>query len=539
MFSRNDQTGITRLSADRIDKTLKQVFGVTFDIRPVTDATADGCQSVGCNGQQECSEDLHIAPLGDNLWRLVYTHIVDSARPYQAAADVEALNRDSVVRMARCGRELLKQQESNRILTEQLEYFVHQVSGDLEEACWFRTMAEEVAECLADDPLAMLCERVLPRLRKLVYARSVMVLIDAEQADHDAVVVGYDSEADGQPYQDQVARQIVSRFGQTNDGSAVVRNSAFQVNDTAEQNALLSRVSGFVLVRIGTQQRNFGWLVALERQNPVKGQPDSRCSESEFGTHEATLMETAAVLLATHASNCQLFLEQENTLVGVVTAMVNAIDARDPYTHGHSQRVALVGQRIGQELGLDEETCEEIYLSGLLHDIGKIGVADHVLLKNGPLNMKERRQIEQHTVIGHSILCPVKKLAHVLPGVLHHHERFDGTGYPGRLHADDIPLPGRILAVADAYDAMTTSRPYRSAMSVDKAEAILIRGAGSQWDDRVLQAFFAARADIETIYREDRRKESVLGDSMMQYGRFEDVSQGHLEESFPLSTCGQ
>jgi HD-GYP domain-containing protein (c-di-GMP phosphodiesterase class II) len=141
-------------------------------------------------------------------------------------------------------------------------------------------------------------------------------------------------------------------------------------------------------------------------------------------------------------------------------------------------------------MGYDEEACERLYLTGLLHDVGKIAVSDAVLNKPGRLTDEEFAEIKRHPDEGWNILCELEQLGYVLPGVLHHHERSDGGGYPDGLVGEDIPIDGRVLAVADAYDAMTSDRAYREGMSQEQAEEILRGGAGTQWDADVIQAFF-------------------------------------------------
>ena len=422
-------------------------------------------------------------------------------------------------------------------LNDELGYFIEQVSGDLEEACWFRKMAEQVAACRADEPMEILCDRILPQLRNLLYAKAAVVFSDVEFSDNGPTLrtLGLNAE-DGSQDWAEVGKGLVGQFGEDGASQSVVQNAGFPLG-TLECPTV--PIGSFVLVRIGTQTKHFGWLVAIGRTDAVGPLGQSRRSESEFGTHEATLMETAAVLLATHAANCELFDEQEKTLIGVVTAMVNALDARDPYTRGHSHRVALIGQRLAKEIGMNDEECEDIYLTGLLHDIGKIGVADHVLLKNGPLDPEERKQIEQHTEIGHSILKPVRQLNKVLPGVLHHHEKMDGSGYPEKLAGHDIPIAGRILAVADAFDAMTTSRPYRNAMPVVQAVQILLEGIGTHWDELVVDAFFRSMGDIREIYERETDPGYVQPSSLLQYGRFEDASHSRLGELAKLSMPGE
>ena len=140
-------------------------------------------------------------------------------------------------------------------------------------------------------------------------------------------------------------------------------------------------------------------------------------------------------------------------------ALTSAIDAKDPYTCGHSDRVARIAVRLAKELGCDAEMLHTLYMAGLLHDIGKIGIDDAVLRKPGKLTEAEFEHIKQHPELGYRILADIKQLADVLPAVLHHHEQWDGKGYPFKLAGDQIPLIARIVAVADAYDAMTQRPP--------------------------------------------------------------------------------
>ena len=150
----------------------------------------------------------------------------------------------------------------------------------------------------------------------------------------------------------------------------------------------------------------------------------------------------------------------------------------------------------------------DLYLMGLLHDVGKIGVDDGILKKPGRLSPEEYQHIQTHVRIGVHILSDLKKLHHLLPGVAYHHEKIDGTGYPAGLKGDAIPLCARILAAADSFDAMSSSRPYRRKMSSPQIDEELRNGAGSQWDPRVLNALFACRGEVERI------RQKGLGESL-------------------------
>ncbi|MDQ2865337.1 MAG: HD-GYP domain-containing protein [Candidatus Eremiobacteraeota bacterium] len=172
----------------------------------------------------------------------------------------------------------------------------------------------------------------------------------------------------------------------------------------------------------------------------------------------------------------------ETTFLQTMQGIAAIVDQRDPYTAGHSQRVADYSVQIARRMGLARTAVDDVRWAALLHDLGKIGVPDDILLKPSALDVHERNVIAQHPSIGHAILSQVEAMENIAPCVLHHHERWDGTGYPSGLRADAIPLLSRIIAVADSFDAMTTNRPYRNGLSVAEARARLIAGAASQWD---------------------------------------------------------
>jgi putative nucleotidyltransferase with HDIG domain len=250
------------------------------------------------------------------------------------------------------------------------------------------------------------------------------------------------------------------------------------------------QVRQVILVPLAEGENLFGHLAAM---NHVDGQ--------EFGTVEASLLSSVAAILGIHSGNIELYRQQSDLLAGIIRALSSAIDAKDPYTCGHSERVARVSVRIAEQLGADAKVLNTIYLSGLLHDIGKIGISDAVLRKPEKLSDEEYDHIKRHVEIGHHILRGLSKLGDVLPVVLHHHESWDGGGYPEHLGSEEIPLAARIVAVADAFDAMGSDRPYRRGMPDEKIDHILRAGAGKQWDPKVIDAFFQARDDIREIVR--------------------------------------
>ena len=203
---------------------------------------------------------------------------------------------------------------------------------------------------------------------------------------------------------------------------------------------------------------------------------------------------------AQHLQNLTLLQEQEDLLVAFVRSLVTTIDAKDHYTRGHSERVAKVARRIAKQMGLDELEQDAIHLSGLLHDIGKIGVEDAILTKRNPLTPEEFRKVQEHPAMGWQILAGLKQLNHILPGVRSHHENFGGSGYPDRLAGEEIPLMARIMAVADAYDAMASDRPYRNGLPLTHLEEVFAKGAGCQWDPEIIRAYFSCRDEIRRLW---------------------------------------
>lgn len=202
-------------------------------------------------------------------------------------------------------------------------------------------------------------------------------------------------------------------------------------------------------------------------------------------SYESQLVEAAAGHLSAFADNMALYEDQHDLFMGTLHALTAAIDAKDRYTRGHSERVAWMSCALATQLGLPAADAERIRIAGLVHDVGKIGVPERVLTKPGKLSDDEFAFIKQHPTIGHEILRDIPQLSDVLPGVLHHHEKYDGRGYPHGLAGGRIPLIARIIAVADTFDAMSSTRSYRPAMPREKVISEIERVAGTQLDPEV------------------------------------------------------
>lgn len=364
--------------------------------------------------------------------------------------------------------------------TRQLEELAGQLDVAYEEISLLHDLSRNLRVSLDPGELAQTC---VHRLHLALNAEGCGILLVRRDAPVRFVSDGIlpCEEAELQHLLDGESTQLGRR--------PLVRNHVDRPTEDAERPDLRN----FVAAAILEGESTVGWIIAC-----------NSIGDDEFGSVEANLLNSIALILSTHLHNLQLFQQQDDLLVAFVRSMVSSLDAKDSYTRGHSERVALVARRLAMQLELPQNEQEDIHLAALLHDIGKIGVEDAILGKPGRLTEAEFRKLQLHPVIGHDILSGLKNLQHILPGVRSHHESYDGTGYPDKLVGDQIPLMARILAVADAFDAMGSDRPYRGGMPLEQIERILVEGAGTQWDARVIRAYFAAREDIRRIWENCR-----------------------------------
>ncbi len=221
-----------------------------------------------------------------------------------------------------------------------------------------------------------------------------------------------------------------------------------------------------------------GFMVAVNRI----GKPD-------FDSPDMKIFNSVANSCAIFVENGRLFNELKALFIGSLKALTSSIDAKDQYTRGHSERVAFISRWIAEKQGYDDDFVHKIYLAGLLHDIGKIGINENVLCKDGQLTSSEADYMKMHPSIGANILKEIKQMEQIVPGVLHHHERIDGSGYPDGLVGDRIPLIGKIIGLADSFDAMTSKRTYRGAMTPEQALKEIENGLGTQFDEKIGRIF--------------------------------------------------
>ncbi len=435
----------------------------------------------------------------DGLLSVVVNTCPDAMLPIVVGLVLPDQPETIVISLLSAHLEALQYQAEAKTTKSQSEFFIDQVTQDFEELTWLRSANDYFDLCGNKHTIESIARKCLPDLASVIRAESILLVRSCKGRKSDI----------GMPDWNRViatghcdSPKTCSSF--LMDSIPLLMRGPRVLNIRAGENDLPG-FPGFrncIALQVAKGQHVYGWIVAINKmpsQNatPTMEPDSSNAIADSFGTFEAGLLSAAANIMSSHARNVELFEAQESLLTGIVRAIINAIDAKDPYTCGHSDRVALYAKRIAARLGESNEECERIYMAGLLHDVGKIGVPDFILAKPGALTSEEFAVVKKHPEIGHTILKHLKLLDYVLPGVLHHHEAVNGSGYPAGLCGEAIPLHGRILAVADAYDAMTSDRPYRPGMPSEKAESILRVEAGKTWDLDIVNVFLECLANDE------------------------------------------
>lgn len=215
-----------------------------------------------------------------------------------------------------------------------------------------------------------------------------------------------------------------------------------------------------------------------------------------FGPDALAVLRYHARALHVHQKHLAVARGLRDSLMGMFKSLLDLVDARDSFGVGHSERVGRIARRIGEELDLPATQVDDLYLAGLLHDVGIIGVPDEVLCAPAKLTSEQMAQMRKHVLIGDDLLASGKHVERLRPGVRNHHERWDGKGYPDGLEGEAIPLLARVIAVADACDALMSARRYRPPLGPPQIEAVFRRFAETQWDPRVVAAFLKCSGDI-------------------------------------------
>lgn len=336
---------------------------------------------------------------------------------------------------------------------------IHKVSGmlgnemDVERIC--RLVLEEADKILSVDTLFLM---LLDAERKDLYSRYAI-------GSHGEPVLGFRVSMT----QDLVSH--VFRQGEPLTICDIVADGRFKLPYPAQR---------ILFVPLVADIRPVGMLVATDK-----------LSGEEFWSQELQLMGIFASEVSSALQKANLYEEINKLFLSTVKALATAIDAKDPYTYGHSRRVAELSVAIGHEMGIERDRVRRLELASLLHDIGKIGTPENILRKPGMLQPEEYEKIKEHPAKGAEILSMIAEFSDIVTWIRHHHEWYDGTGYPDRIAAENIPVEARIIAIADSYDAMTSDRPYRKGMPPDTVVHILEQFSRSQFDPLALDAFIS------------------------------------------------
>ncbi len=250
-------------------------------------------------------------------------------------------------------------------------------------------------------------------------------------------------------------------------------------------------INSFLAVPLEKEKLLIGVLIVSNRKRP----------DHIFTTEDQELLLGLSNYIAIALMNAKLYQKLKDMFISTVKSLVRAVDAKDPYTRGHSERVMKYTVSIGKEIGLDDESMENLRLSSLLHDIGKIGIKESVLFKPGKLSKREKCHIMSHPVIGLNIVESIDDSHKFIRGILEHHEHFSGTGYPNHLKGRAISMEGRIIAVADTYDALTTNRPYQKRYTPKEALFEIRKGSNSQFDPKIVRMFMLSFSKHPEIWQ--------------------------------------
>ncbi|MCE9590963.1 MAG: HD domain-containing protein [Planctomycetes bacterium] len=297
----------------------------------------------------------------------------------------------------------------------------------------------------------------------------------------------------------QIGRQLMTQVGD-NTGPRIIDDTT--TVGIPELPALSRQLLVVPLVR---EHKFFGVLIGGDKLD-----------DTHISSVDAKLCNSLAIGLTIFLENAMLYEDMQAMFMGTLHALTNSIDAKDSYTHGHSERVALVSRQLARAAGLPEETCERVYISALVHDVGKIGVPEAVLTKPGHLTSEEFALIKMHPEIGAHILRDIRQMQDLIPGVLYHHERWSGGGYPTGVAGEQIPLFGRLICLADSFDAMSSNRTYRQALTLEQVLHEIRRCAGTQFDPVLAELF--VKLDFTEFFKMIEHHQSIAAGHAQQRG---------------------
>jgi HD-GYP domain-containing protein (c-di-GMP phosphodiesterase class II) len=382
-----------------------------------------------------------------------------------------------------------------------MEKFLSQVAILWEDRLTTQQEMEQMAEELTDN-FEQLCfyARIAGRVRTITFSGEMLEDLVADLMDTMRTDIAFAKLPERPEYNSLVSTPTASRL--VSDQTAFIDTliaSIPEKSPSLEENYFIVNDSGttpgyeehalepyrFLAVKMRHNDNFYGWM----------GLVSFNLAEI-FRRSELRLLNSMAEQVAVVITNSDLYRDLERFVINMVKSLVYAIEAKDDYTRGHSERVCRYSLLMAERMGLNEEQKKVLQWSSILHDSGKIGIPESILNKPKQLEEEEYQIVKNHPIKGHTILEPLEQLASSLPGMLHHHERYDGKGYPGGLKGKEIPLEARIIAVADTFDAITSSRAYRPGKSPAEALEEMVKVAGSQLDPDLVEVF-------KEVFRED------------------------------------
>jgi HD-GYP domain-containing protein (c-di-GMP phosphodiesterase class II) len=372
---------------------------------------------------------------------------------------------------------------------EQIEMVGTELSRTYEELVLLHRISTNMKVTESDaNFLQMACDS----LTEIIFVEGIAVLLEKTVDDKQQLVVAAGSGLID--IDEQMAAVLYSRLeDEINDDKEALLDSEV---DSAFKYEWSSRIKNIIAVPLFGKDKVESHFTGRTRNgNYIIGLmvAVNRVGKQDFDSTDVKLFNSVASGCAVFIENGRLFKDLKELFIGSLKALTSSIDAKDKYTHGHSERVAFISRWIAERLSgedrLEEDQVHKIYLAGLLHDIGKIGIEEVVLCKKGKLTEQEFSRIRKHPSIGAGILRGIKQMRDIVSGVLYHHERIDGKGYPNGLTGEQIPLTGKIVGLADSFDAMTSKRTYRDAMSIEQALEEIERNLGTQFDEKIGRVF--------------------------------------------------
>ncbi len=356
---------------------------------------------------------------------------------------------------------------------------IDEVSSRYKEINLFYDFTEKILGCSSLKDIALL---TLSLVKNFIKADTVSIMLKNDETNWIDVISAYDYD------EKTVKNSIVPFNGESIAEFVMLSGNAEIINDIS--------LDGWTAPGGGTTGSMM--CAPLKIKDKVIGALNIATeNHTEFSSSDLKLFTTLSHNVGIFVENVKLYKELKEIFISTVYTLAETIEMRDNYTGNHTKRVMEYSYAIGEVIGMNKDALEELRLSAILHDIGKIGVRDDVLLKPGKLTDEEFALMKKHPVFGEEILKKIKGLEHIIPGVKHHHERHDGRGYPDGLKEDEIELNAKIISVADTFDAMTSDRPYRKGLDPKIAIDELIKCSGTQFDGKIVDAFIKAFPHID------------------------------------------